>query len=108
MQPGESWVSGITAGAFLVALAAGDFANVMNRIIGVPYTAAYAVAEKYTNNDKRTCYGLALTKVWDPLDQFRMCVSEAEQGATEIGDVIQVTGRRSQYVNQMLSYTKSR
>jgi hypothetical protein len=104
----ESWITGAIAAIILAAFATGAFANVMNQVIGVSYVATYDVIGKYINRGKHTCYGLTVTKVGDPLDQFQLCVSQSEQEETTIGDRLQVDGRRSRYVNQLLNYTRNR
>lgn len=105
MGIGESWAMGSIAAAVLVAFAGGAFANVMNQVIGASYVATYEVVGKYIQRGKRTCYGLTLVKVGDPTDQFQMCVVESEQERTATGELLQVSGRRSKYINQILSYT---
>ena len=104
MGIGESWAMGSIAAAVLVAFAGGAFANVMNQVIGASYVATYEVVGKYIQRGKRTCYGLTLVKVGDPTDQFQMCVVESEQERTATGELLQVSGRRSKYINQILSY----
>jgi hypothetical protein len=106
MGTGESWVLGAIAAAILVMCATGAFANAMNQVVGVSYIATYEVTGKYIERGKRTCYGLTLAKVDDRADQFQMCVAQSEQEGTTIGEVLQVSGRRSKYVNQILSYTR--
>jgi len=103
----ESWMTGTIAAAILVALAAGAFANVMNQVIGVAYVATYDVAAKYVQRGKHTCYALTLKKVGEPGDQFQVCVAQTEQDQTAIGDVLEVSGRRSRFVNQLLAYTRT-
>jgi hypothetical protein len=76
MGAGESWAMGATAAAFLVVVATGAFANVMNRVVGVLYVAKYEVAGRFVERGKRSCYGLTLAKVGDPADQFQVCVSQ--------------------------------
>jgi hypothetical protein len=102
----ESWMTGVFAAVFIVLFATDALANVMNQVIGVAYDATYDVAAKSVTHGKHTCYSLTLTRVGDPLDQFQICVPQSEQDATSIGDILQVKGRRSRYVNQMLSYTR--
>ncbi|MHA6911547.1 hypothetical protein ACQUJO_00135 [Ralstonia pseudosolanacearum] len=102
----DSWVAGILAGVVLTPLAAGVFATMVNQVIGVSYVATYEVVAKYIGRGRHTCYGLALVKVGDPLDRFEMCVPASQQEGTAIGERLQVSGRQSKYVNQMLSYTK--
>ncbi len=78
----------------------------MNQVIGVSYVATYEVVAKYIGQGRHTCYGLTLAKVGDPFDQFQMCVPESQQEGTAIGEMLQISGRRSKYVNQILRYTK--
>lgn len=104
MGRAESWQMGVIVAAVLVGIAAVAFANVMNQVIGVPYTATYAVAEKYIHRGKHTCYGLIIAKVGDSQDRFQTCVPERQQQITAIGEKLEVSGRRSKYVNQVLSF----
>ncbi|MGF6603699.1 hypothetical protein P3T23_008453 [Paraburkholderia sp. GAS448] len=108
MGVAQSWATGAIAAAILALFGTSAFANVMNQVIGVPYDATYDVTAKYVTHGKHTCYGLTLTRVGDSLDQFRICVPQSEQDATGIGDILQVKGQRSRFVNQMLSYTRGR
>ncbi|MCC8397325.1 hypothetical protein LJ656_32640 [Paraburkholderia sp. MMS20-SJTR3] len=108
MGVGESWATGAIAAAVLVMFATGAFANVMNQVIGVSYVARYEVAGKYIEKGKHTCYGLTIVNVGDPLDQFQFCVARSEQEATAVGEKLQVSGRRSKFVNQVLAYTRAR
>lgn len=105
---GESWTVGVLTAAVLVMFSIGAFVNVMNQIIGVSYVARYDVAGKYIENGKHTtCYGLTIVNVGDPLDQFQLCVSKSEQEAIAVGEKLQVSGQRSRFVNQVLSYTRA-
>ncbi len=81
-------------------------ATVVNRVIGTTYTVSYLVTGKSIERGKRTCYDLTMAKADDPSDRFDVCVPEAEQAATSIGDNMQVTGRRSRYVNQLLRFRR--
>jgi len=103
----DSWMVGLAGAALLVFFAVCGFANVMNQVIGVAYTTPYAVTGKSVVHGKHRCYGLTLTNTDDPTDQLEICVSPSQQDATAIHDVLQVSGRRSRYVNQMLSYVKT-
>jgi len=105
---GESWATGAIAAAVLVMFATGAFANVMNQVIGVSYVATYEVAGKYIERGKRTCYGLTIVNVDDPLDRFQFCIARSEQEATAVGEKLQVNGRRSKFVDQVLGYTRAR
>ncbi|MFM0547026.1 hypothetical protein PQR29_20125 [Paraburkholderia strydomiana] len=107
MGTAESWTTGMIAAVILVALGGEAFANVMNQVVGVPYAAAYEVAGKFTERGKRTCYGLTTVRIGNPTDRFQMCVSRSEQEATGTRRVLQVRGRRSRFVNQILSYTEA-
>jgi hypothetical protein len=104
----ESWATGAIAAIVLAMFATGAFANVVNQVIGISYVATYKVTEKYIARGKHTCYGLTVTKVADSLDQFQICVAQSEQEKVNLGDTLQVSGRRSRYVNQLLNYTISR
>ncbi|WDD94510.1 hypothetical protein Bsp3421_004638 [Burkholderia sp. FERM BP-3421] len=108
MQPGESWAAGAIAAAILVGVASMAYANLMNEATGTEYVAIYSVAEKYVTSGKRTCYGLRLSKQDDPKDQFPVCLPQRDQEKTPLGERFQVTGRRSKYANQMLSYASIR
>lgn len=102
----ESWTTGAISAAILTALATVAFANVMNTVVGLPYLASYDVAKKYITYGKHKCYGLAMTKVDDPVDQFEICVSQSKHEEIVVGDKLEIKGWRSRYVNQLLSYTK--
>jgi len=107
MGIGEAWATGAIAASVLVMFGAGAFANLMNQVIGVSYVAQYDVANTYIRKGKRTCYGLAIVNVRDPLDRFEFCVARSEHEATAVGDKLQVSGRRSKYVNEVLGYTRA-
>jgi hypothetical protein len=103
----ESWQMGAIAAVILVGLAVAAFSNVMNQVIGIPYVATYDVAAKFVEpgyRNRRTCYGLSIVRVGDSQDQFQLCVSKSEQERTAIGARLQVRGRQSRYVNQILSF----
>ncbi|MEX3953964.1 hypothetical protein AB4Y40_40505 [Paraburkholderia sp. EG287B] len=107
MGRGESWATGTIAAAILVFLAMAAFANIMNQVIGVPYVANYDVTAKHVERGKHTCYALTVTKVGDAADQFEMCVAQREHDETALGDLLELHGRRSRFVNQVLGYTRS-
>jgi len=101
-----SWmISGIAA-AVLVVLLPFAVATVVNRVIGSTYTVSYLVTGKSIERGKRTCYDLTMVNADNPSDRFDVCVPKAEQDATSIGDKMQVTGRRSRYVNQMIRFRR--
>lgn len=108
MGPGEAWATGLIASAVLVMFGTGAVANVMNQVTGVPYVATYTVAGKFVARRKHTCYGLTLSRVGAPGDQFEMCVPQPEQESTIPGEMLQVSGRRSKYVDQIVSYTRAK
>ncbi|MBB5510972.1 hypothetical protein [Paraburkholderia atlantica] len=105
MGIGEAWATGAIAAAVLVMFGARAFANVMNQVIGVSYIAKYDVVNTYIRKGKRTCYGLVIVNVRDPLDRFEFCVTKSEHEGTAVGDKLQVSGRRSKYVNEVLGYS---
>ena len=106
--PRESWGFALVVAALLTPLGMLTVANVANRLIGVPYVERYVVTGKYEFHGKHTCYGLHLSGLENRSDRFDLCVPPAAQDATAVGDELQVTGRRSRFVNQMLSFTNSR
>ena len=87
-----------------------DAAYVINETVGVPYIELYTVTDKYTNYGHQphqgVCHGITVANDTDPSDIFRMCVSQAEQDEINVGEKMKVKGRRSRYVNQMLSYDR--
>lgn len=104
----QSWVVGVLAAIPLMMIAPIDAAYVVNDVFGVSYTALYTATDKYMiyghGPHQGICYGIAVVNNADPSDEFRMCVSQAERDETVIGDKMKVKGRRSRYINQMLSY----
>lgn len=105
-QLSDSWMVGLAGAVPLVFFAVCGFANVMNQVVGVPYITPYTVTAKYVVHGKHRCYGLTLTNTGDLTDQLKICVSASQQEATAIRDVLQVSGRRSRYVNQVLGYVR--
>ncbi|AUT64964.1 hypothetical protein [Paraburkholderia terrae] len=101
-----SWVAGGIAAGILTMLLPFAVATIANRVIGTTYTASYLVTGKSIGRGKRTCYDLTMTKADDASDRFDVCVPKSEQDATRVGDKMQVTGRRSQYVNQMIRFRR--
>ncbi|WP_027796222.1 hypothetical protein [Paraburkholderia acidipaludis] len=99
-------MASLIGAALLVFAAIGGSANVMNQMIGIPYAATFTVTDKYIVHGKHDCYGLTLTKTDDPSDLLKICVSHSQQDAIATQDMLQVNGRRSPYVNQVLSYTQ--
>ncbi len=93
-----------------MAIAPLDAAYLINETVGVPYTGLYTVIYKYTSYGNHphhgVCHGIAVANDTDPSDVFRMCVSQAEQDETIVGDKMKVKGRRSRYVDQMLGYER--
>lgn len=108
MGVSEAWVTGAIAAAVLAGFGTGAVANVMNQVAGVPYVTTYVVAGKFIERRKHTCYGLMLSKVGNPVDQFQMCVSQPEQESTVPGEIVRVSGRRSKYVDQIVSYSRAK
>ncbi|NLP63742.1 hypothetical protein [Paraburkholderia sacchari] len=107
MEPRESWITGSICSAILVLLATMGVANAINQITGAPYVATYRITDKYITRGKHSCYGLIFSKIDDREDQFNVCVSQTEQNAAAPGEVVQVNGRRSKYVDELLTYTQS-
>ena len=101
-----SWVIGGISAGVLVMLLPFAVATVVNRVIGTTYTVSYLVTGKSIQRGKRTCYDLTMIKSDNPSDRFDVCVPKAEHDATSIGDKMQVTGRRSRYVNQMIHFRR--
>jgi hypothetical protein len=103
-----SWFVGILAAGLLMTIAPYDAAFVINRAVGAPYTGLYTVIYKFTSfshqRHSSVCHGIVVASDADPSDVFRLCVPQAEQDETVVGDKMKVKGRRSRYVNQMLSY----
>lgn len=91
----ESWKAGLTGAILLVLFALLSFANVTNRVIGTPHASLYEVTGNYVFRCKHTCYGLTLASADDLAEQLKICVSRQRQDATSIGDVLQVSDRRS-------------
>jgi hypothetical protein len=102
----SSWMIGGIAAGVLVMLLPFAAATVVNRVIGTTYTVSYMVIGKSVEHGKRTCYDLTMAKADNQSDRFDVCVPEVEQEATSIGDKMQVTGRRSRYVNQILRFRR--
>jgi hypothetical protein len=101
MGIGEARATGAIAAAVLVMFGAGAFANVMNQFIGVSYVAKFNVANTYIRKGKRTCYGLVIFNVRNPPERFEFCVTKLEYEGTAVRDQLQVSGRRSKYVNEV-------
>jgi hypothetical protein len=103
-----SWFIGIAAAGMLMTMAPFDAAFVINRTVGIPYTGLYTVTFKFTSipyqRHASVCHGIVVVSDTDPSDVFRLCVPKDEQDETVVGDKMKVKGRRSRYVNQMLSY----
>jgi hypothetical protein len=108
VDEGWSWFVGILAAGLLMTITPYAAAFVTNRTVGVSYTGIYTVIEKFTSVGRQryasVCYGIVVASDADPSDIFRLCVSPAEQDETVVGDKMKVKGRRTRYVNQMLSY----
>ena len=104
----QSWVIGVLAAGLLMTIAPIDAVYVLNEVFGDSYTALYTATDKYMvyghGPHQSVCYGVVVVNNADMSDVFRMCVSQAEHNETVIGDKMKVKGRRSRYVNQMLSY----
>lgn len=107
MEPRESWLTGSICAAILVFLATMDVANAINQMTGAPYVATYRITDKYITRGKHTCYGLTFAKIDDQEDRFSTCVSRAEQDAATTGEIVQVNGRRSKFVDELLTYAQS-
>lgn len=103
----DSWVIGIFLAAIFAMLMPEAVGNVVNSIVGVPYTATYTVTGKAIERGKHTCYDLVMTKQNDPTDRFDVCASQSQYESTVLGDRMQVDGRRSRCMNKMLSFAKS-
>jgi hypothetical protein len=101
MGIGEAWATGAIAAAVLVMFGAGAFANVMNQFIGVSYVAKYDVANTYIGKGKPTCCSLAILNVRNLPERFEFCATKSEYEGTAVRDQLQVSGRRSKYVNEV-------
>jgi len=104
----DSWTLALISTAILVMFATLDLAHVMNRIVGIPYASRYGVAGKYVYRGKSTCYGLILVNTDELTDRLKMCISSAQQDAISTQDVLQVSGRRSWFGSNVLSYAVER
>lgn len=104
MRRGESLLMGAGAAVVLVTLASVTFANVANQVVGEAFVATFDVVAKHIKRGKHTCYGITIVNVRDSHDQFEMCVPGAEYDRTALGQVLRVNGRRSKYVEQIVSY----
>jgi hypothetical protein len=101
---GESLMLGGFASCILIGLASMAFANVVNQVVGREYVATFNVAAKRIEHRKHTCYDLMIVNVRDLREQFDVCVSKADYDRTTTGQALRVTGRRSKYVDQLLTY----
>jgi hypothetical protein len=108
IDDGWSWLVGILAAGTLMMIVPYDAAYGINRVIGLPYTDVYTVAETYTTLThgvhSSACYGILIERESDPDDAFRLCVSEAEQDKATVGRKMEVRERRSRYIDQMIGY----
>ncbi|WP_174977762.1 hypothetical protein [Pandoraea bronchicola] len=65
--------------------------------------ATYKVAEKSFERGKtKSCNQIILAKVDDPTDRILLCIPPSEHEIARIGRRVQISGKRSRFINQLI------